>query len=124
MINVWAQRFSWQARSAIIPLAIVAMWATNGAYSALAQQSAQPAFPSAAIQTLFQAVQSNDEAAVAKILGGPAELISSRDPGQDKIDRELFVRKYQEMHRVGRESDGSVTLYIGASDRANSSPHR
>ena len=114
MINVWAQRFSWQARSAIIPLAIVAMWATNGAYSALAQQSAQPAFPSAAIQTLFQAVQSNDEAAVAKILGGPAELISSRDPGQDKIDRELFVRKYQEMHRVGRESDGSVTLYIGA----------
>src|SRR4051812_8868819 len=25
-----------------------------------------------------------------------------------------FERKYREMHRLGRESDGSVTLYIGA----------
>ena len=34
--------------------------------------------------------------------------------GQDKVDRELFVQKYQEMHRLGRDADGSVTLYIGA----------
>ena len=33
---------------------------------------------------------------------------------QDKVERELFVQKYQEMHRLGREADGSVTLYIGA----------
>jgi hypothetical protein len=26
----------------------------------------------------------------------------------------LFVQKYQEMHRLGRDADGSVTLYIGA----------
>ena len=31
-----------------------------------------------------------------------------------RLDRELFVQKYQEMHRLGREADGSVTLYIGA----------
>jgi hypothetical protein len=30
------------------------------------------------------------------------------------VERELFVEKYQQMHRLGRESDGSVTLYIGA----------
>jgi len=30
------------------------------------------------------------------------------------VDRELFVEKYQQMHRLGRESDGSVTLYVGA----------
>jgi hypothetical protein len=59
-------------------------------------------------------VQSNNEGTIANILGGPSELTSSRDPGQDKDDRELFVRKYQEMHRLGREADGSVTLYIGA----------
>jgi len=55
-------------------------------------------------------VRSNNEEAIAKILGGPTELTTSRDPGQDKIERELFVQKYQEMHRLGRDADGSVTL--------------
>src|SRR6202035_4037676 len=67
-----------------------------------------------ASQALFQAVQSNNEEAIAKILGGPTELTSSRDQGQDKLDRELFVQRYQEMHRLGRDADGSMTLYIGA----------
>jgi hypothetical protein len=103
-------------RSAMIPLAVVAMWTTNGAFSALAQQSTQPTFPSAteASRNLFQAVQSNNEEAIIKILGGPTELASSRDDDKDKVDRELFVQKYQEMHRLGREADDTVTLYIGA----------
>ena len=115
-INLRVQKFSGRARFAIVPFAILAMWATNGAYPGLAQQSTQPTFQSTAeaSQSLFQAVQSNDEAAIAKILGGPTELTSSRDPGQDKIDRELFVKKYQEMHRLGRETNGSLSLYIGA----------
>src|SRR5713226_6479273 len=101
--------------SAQVSVAMLAMWAIHGAYPGLAQESAQPTFPSApeASQTLFQAVQANDEQAIANILGGPTDLTSSRDKGQDKVDRELFVRKYQEMHRLGREGDGSVTLYIG-----------
>ncbi len=102
--------------SARISVAMLAMWAIHGAYPGLAQQSAQPTFPSApeASQSLFQAVQANDEQAIANILGGPTDLTSSRDKGQDKLDRELFVKKYQEMHRLGREADGCVTLYIGA----------
>ncbi|MCU1334570.1 MAG: hypothetical protein JWO19_151, partial [Bryobacterales bacterium] len=78
--------------------------------------SAQQTFPSSteASQSLFQAVQANNEGAITKILGGPTELTSSRDPGQDKVDRELFVQKYQEMHRLCANTDGSVTLHIGA----------
>jgi Protein of unknown function (DUF2950) len=116
MINLCVQKFSGRARSTMVPFAILAMWATNAAYPGLAQQSTQPTFPSTAeaSQTLFEAVQSNNEEAIAKILGGPTELTSSRDPGQDKVDRDLFVQKYQEMHRLGRDADGSVTLYIGA----------
>src|SRR5947208_1163316 len=81
-----------------------------------AQQAPQPTFSSAAeaTQSLFQAVQSNNEETIANILGGPTELTTSPDKGQDKADRELFVQKYQEMHRLGLEPDGSVTLYIGA----------
>jgi len=115
MINRRIRNFSGHARPAMVPFALLAMWATNGAYPGLAQPSAQPTFKSTAeaSQTLFQAVQSNNEEAIAKILGGSTELTSSRDADKDKVERELFVQKYQEMHRLGRDADGSVTLYIG-----------
>lgn len=98
------------------PFALLAIWTISGAYQSVAQQPPQPTFPSAAeaSQSLFQTVQSNDEQAITSILGGQTDLTSSRDPGQDKVDRELFAQKYQEMHRLGRESDGSAILYIGA----------
>jgi Protein of unknown function (DUF2950) len=100
----------------VAPLAIVSLWIAASAFSVLAQKSAAPEFssPAEASQSLFQAVQSNNEQAIASILGGPTELTTSTDPGQDKADRELFVQKYQEMHRLHREADGSVTLYLGA----------
>jgi hypothetical protein len=119
MTNMTKQRFRNQSRLAgtvLASFAILAMWATTGAHPGLAQQSAQPTFPSAAeaSQMLFQAVQSNNGEAIANVLGGPTELASSHDDAQDTTDRQMFIRKYQEMHRLGRETDGSVTLYIGA----------
>src|SRR6266436_7225663 len=116
MINLRVQKLSGRSRSAIVPFVMIALWITSGAYPSLAQQSVQPTFPSPAEagQSLFEAVQSNDEAAITNILGGPTELTSSRDEGQDRADRELFVQKYLEMHRMAREADGSMILYIGA----------
>jgi len=110
------QELSGRGWSALVSFAMLALWAGNGAYLGLAQQSAQPTFPSSpeASQALFKAVHGNDEQAIANILGGPTELTTSPDKGQDKLDRDLFVKKYQEMHRLGREADGSMTLYIGA----------
>jgi hypothetical protein len=97
----------------IAPMAMISLWI---AASAFAQQFTEPAFstPKEASESLFQAVRSNDEQAIATILGGPSELTTSSNLGQDKVDRELFTQKYQEMHRWGREADGSITLYIGA----------
>jgi hypothetical protein len=116
MIDQLFQNLSGRARSAAVPFAVLAMLTTSGAYPGLAQQPQQPTFPSAAeaTQSLFQAVQSNNEQAIAKILGGPTELTSSPDAGQDKVERELFVQKYQEMHRLRNEGGGWVALYIGA----------
>jgi hypothetical protein len=90
--------------------------AAHLAHPLLAQQSAAPAFssPANAVDNLFKAVQSNDTAAIQKVLGGPTDLAACGDGDQDKLDRGLFVKKYQEMHRLHREADGSVTLYIGA----------
>jgi len=104
------------ARSATVPFALLMLWAIGSARPGLAQEAAQQTFSSAAeaSQSLLQAVKANNEEAIVKILGGPTDLTSSRDPGQDKLDREMFTEKYQEMHRLHREADGSVTLYIGA----------
>jgi hypothetical protein len=80
-----------------------------------AQKSTQ-SFSSAeaASHALFVAVQSDNDQAVARILGGGTELVSTDDRAEDKLEREQFAKKYEEMHRLVREPDGSTVLYVGA----------
>ncbi|HUK32179.1 MAG TPA: DUF2950 domain-containing protein [Candidatus Acidoferrum sp.] len=78
---------------------------------------AEETFPSAgdAAEALVSAVQNDDQPALLKILGPEAkEVITSGDAAEDKDNRAEFVQKYQEMHRLVTERDGSTTLYIGA----------
>jgi hypothetical protein len=76
-------------------------------------QSTYPS-PEDAVGALFQALQSGSEQALQEVLGADNELVSSGDAGQDKLDRERFVQKYQEMHRLAKRSDGTMILSIGA----------
>jgi hypothetical protein len=81
-----------------------------------AQQQGQKIFSSAqaASDALVAAVKSDDENALLEILGPDAQqIISSGDPVEDAANRSNFVNKYEEMHRLFREPDGTVTLYIG-----------
>ncbi len=74
-------------------------------------------FPSAADATkaLITALQNDDQQALLKLFGPDAkDVISSGDATEDKNDREQFVQKYQQMHRLVTEPDGTTTLYIGA----------
>jgi hypothetical protein len=82
--------------------------------------AAQPAtpetFPSAeqAARALYLATRDNDQNALTRILGSEKEAVSSEDPIADQAERERFVRKYQEMHRLARAPDGAEILHIGA----------
>src|ERR1700733_8418017 len=78
--------------------------------------SDQPTYPSPddAAGALFQALQSGNEQAVEKVLGADREFVSSADSTADELDRKQFVQKYQQMHRLARQSDGTKILYIGA----------
>jgi hypothetical protein len=80
------------------------------------QTSGQPTFASAeqASSALFAAVRANNEQTIMRILGGAKELVSSGEELDDKRDREQFVHKYEEMHRLVAEPDGTTFLYIGA----------
>jgi len=82
----------------------------------LAQKSGPETFssPWKASNALFQAVQNSDEEAVERILGAGKEVTSSSDEIEDKLERERFSQKYQEMRRLVRGPDGSTVLYIGA----------
>jgi hypothetical protein len=81
-----------------------------------AQPSSQTTFPSAedASRALLVAVENHDNPALTKILGQRDALITSNDEAQDKLDREQFVHKYQQMHRLVRGRNGEMLLYIGA----------
>jgi Protein of unknown function (DUF2950) len=70
--------------------------------------------PTEAVSALVQAARAGDEPALERILGAGKEVTSSSDEEQDRLEREQFCKKYQEMHRLVKEPDGSTVLYIGA----------
>jgi Protein of unknown function (DUF2950) len=81
-----------------------------------AAQASQTTFASAeaASQALLMAVEAQGPRALTQILGPKNEILSSHDAAQDKLDREQFVHKYQEMHRLVKGRNGEKLLYIGA----------
>lgn len=84
--------------------------------SAFSQEKGQKTFSSAedASQALVKAAQDNDEKMLIEIIGKSAkEIISSGDDKQDAQHRAHFVKRYEEMHRLFKEPDGTTTLYVG-----------
>jgi hypothetical protein len=81
---------------------------------AQAEQEKTFASPRQASNALYVAAQSGDQARLVEILGGEKQIISTGDELNDNQERELFAKKYQEMHRLARRSDGAMILYVGA----------
>ena len=112
-------RFAWGFVSTVLLLLLVGLLllVMGFAGASFAQESPEPrtfSSPGEASDALFQAAQKEDEPALEAILGAGKEVTSSRDDVDDKLEREQFSQKYQEMHRLVREPDGSTVLYIGA----------
>ena len=87
-----------------------------GAVPALGQQKGQKVFRSAeeAGKALYNAAKPSDEKALLEILGPKGrELISSGDAAEDAENRATFAKRYEQMTRMIKEPNGSVTLYIG-----------
>ncbi len=107
--------FHWANASTLAAVAIL----VTGCFCtrSMAQQPGQKTFPSAedASNGLFTAAQSNDEKAMLDVLGADGkQIVSSGDDAEDAESRANFVRRYEEMHRLVKEPDGTTVLYIGA----------
>src|SRR2546427_7246018 len=96
---------------------LAVLWSLASPPAARGQQSNEKTFatPGEAAQALYKAAQENDQAALSAIFGASAnELLHSGDPVADKKMATDFLRRYDEMHRVVIEPDGTATLYVGA----------
>jgi hypothetical protein len=83
---------------------------------AQSQQNFQKTFstPEEASQALFTAAQNDDEKALLELFGPDGrQIVSSGDEAEDAQNRANFAKRYQEMNRLVKEPDGTVTLYIG-----------
>jgi hypothetical protein len=84
---------------------------------AFAQQPGQRTFATTedAAHALFAAKQTQNEQDLLSILGPDGkDVISSGDATEDRNSQINFIEKYQQMHRFATESNGSVSLVIGA----------
>ena len=85
--------------------------------AAMAQPRGQKTFSSAedASNALVRAAENNDDKIMIEILGPDGkQIVSSGDEAEDRENRANFVKRYQEMHRLVAEPDGTTILYIGA----------
>ncbi|MGH7244842.1 MAG: DUF2950 domain-containing protein [Phycisphaerales bacterium] len=72
------------------------------------------ATPQALVDAAVAALRSDNQAALAKILGADAyEDFSSGDDVQDRANLQTFLAKYDQSHRLVDNPNGSKTLEIG-----------
>jgi Protein of unknown function (DUF2950) len=108
-------KFSWAGVSQLAVVGV--LLAASFSCTSVAQEKDQKTFssPEEASNALVAAAQSNNENVMLEILGSEAkQIVSSGDDAEDAQSRANFVQKYQEMHRIVKEPDGTSTLYIGA----------
>jgi hypothetical protein len=82
-----------------------------------AQQGNEKTFasPGDAVLALYNAAKADDTHAADAIFGSSAsDILHTGDKVADENMRTDFVKRYDQMHRVILEPDGSVTLYVGA----------
>jgi hypothetical protein len=71
--------------------------------------------PGEATEALISALTNEGQDALLRVLGPDSkEILSSGDETEDKDNRDQFVQRYRQMHRLVNEPDGMTTLYIGA----------
>jgi hypothetical protein len=111
--TIKAGHFGWGDLIKFGAAAVILACLPVGAFS---QEKGQKTFSSAeeASQAFVKAAQDNDEKALIEIVGKSAkQIISSGDDKEDAKHRAHFVRRYEEMHRLFKEPDGTTTLYVG-----------
>jgi len=104
---------------AIIAAALMVVGFYQMGIAADVKQVKQKSFqaPEEAAKALFEALRAGDTKELLAIFG-PAgkEVISSGDEVADKAARERFVKSYEALNKLEKETDKKVTLVVGTHD--------
>ena len=116
-LNILKRRaFLAASLSVLVAAVIMAVGFYQSVFAAEVKQIAQKTFksPEEAVKSLMDAVKSNDTKELLAIFG-PAgkEIISSGDEVADKAGRERFIKDYEEMSKLEKETDKKVILVVG-----------
>lgn len=109
----------WFAGISLTSVQMFAQQATGAKHSSVVtEQPKGEAFrtPSAAAAALYAGARRDDENELLAILGpGAKELVGwTDDPNERAEERKIFADKYDQMHRLVKEPDDTVALYVGA----------
>jgi hypothetical protein len=100
-----------------LKLVAVALFVLAWSLPVLSQEAGEKTFatPQDASKALYEAAKADDTQAVIAVLGASSEkVIHSGDAVQDKKTLADFLARYEQMSRVGKQTDGSRVLYLGA----------
>ena len=117
------RKLMWAAGCAVIAMALACL--PVKAQRAMTEGNASPAEqpkgksfanPADAAAAIYAAARRNDDAELLAILGPDAKDIVewSEDANVRQEQRAQFAQKYEQMHRLMREPDNTVALYVGA----------
>ncbi|MBI4776023.1 MAG: DUF2950 domain-containing protein [Deltaproteobacteria bacterium] len=100
----------------MIAAVVLVLGTSTAAFSEVTSQKSFSS-PEEAVASLVAAVHGHDIPGMTAILGpGSEELVSSGDHAADKVNREKFLKAYEQKNRLQEETPGKVTLYIGVND--------
>ncbi len=101
----------------VTKIAAVSMLAAALLMTVSAQEAGQKTFTTMpdASTALYDAVKAGDKSAMEAVLGASsAPILTSGDPVQDQKNVDNFIRRYEQMNRWGKETNGDETLFMGA----------
>ena len=120
MVSDWSHDKKGSA-SRIVLIGMLAVLIAITGYVGIAQaaQLQQKTFksPDAAVKALMDATRAHDVKALVALFGpGSDDLISSGDDVDDARGRAMFVKAYDEAHRLAKTGNNKRILYVGKDD--------
>jgi hypothetical protein len=120
MVSDWShERKGSACRIVLIGMlaAVIAITGYEGMAGAAAVKQKTFQSPDAAVKALVDATRAQDVKALVSLFGpGSEDLISSGDDVDDARGRDMFVKAYDEAHRLEKAGDTKRILYVGKDD--------
>src|SRR4030042_4057055 len=115
-LQIKGKKNVWKGLYALVVVFAVTLISFGSYQRADAQQKTFKT-PEEAVKSLMEAVKANDTKALQAIFGPEGkEIGSSPDKVQDKAEKDRFLKDYEEMNKLVKETDRKMIFVVGEED--------